>query len=115
MDAYVYRYHHKLFPVVDDGRLLGCVTTRQVKSLPREEWVRRQVGSLVEPCGPDNTIRPDADALAAIALMQHSGQPRLMVVESGRLVGIVTLADLLQFFALKLELGDGGGQGGPGS
>jgi CBS domain-containing protein len=27
-----------------------------------------------------------------------------MVVEAGRLVGVVTLKDLLEFFALKLEL-----------
>ncbi|HSF43406.1 MAG TPA: site-2 protease family protein, partial [Thermoanaerobaculia bacterium] len=38
---YIYRYHFKMFPVVDDaGRLVGCVTTRQVKELPHEEWDR---------------------------------------------------------------------------
>ena len=104
VDSYIYKYHHALFPVVDDGRLLGCVTTQQVKSLPREDWPRRTVGSLGAPCGSDNTIGPDADALDAITVMRRSGQPRLMVVEAGRLVGIVTLKDLLQFFALKLEL-----------
>lgn len=104
VDSYIYKYHHTLFPVVDDGRLLGCVTTQQVKNVPREEWARRTVGSLGVPCGSDNTIEPDTDALDAIAVMRRSGQPRLMVVEAGRLVGIVTLKDLLQFFALKLEL-----------
>jgi len=104
VDAYIYKYHHTLFPVVDDGRLLGCVTTRQVKALPREEWPRRTAGSVGAPCTPDNTIRSDADALEAIATMQRSGQSRLLVVDGGRLVGIVTLKDLLQFLALKLEL-----------
>jgi Zn-dependent protease/predicted transcriptional regulator len=104
VDSYIYKYHHTLFPVVDDGRLLGCVTTQQVKTVPREEWPRRTVGSLGAPCGSDNTIGPDTDAVEAIAVMRRSGQPRLMVVEDGRLVGIVTLKDLLQFFALKLEL-----------
>jgi CBS-domain-containing membrane protein len=80
------------------------VTTRQVKSLPRDEWPRRTVGSLGTPCGSDNTIGPDTDALEAIAVMRRSGHPRLMVVEAGRLVGVVTLKDLLEFFALKLEL-----------
>ena len=104
VESYIYKYHHTLFPVVDDGRLLGCVTTRQVKSLPRDEWPRRTVGSLGTTCGPDNTIGPDTDALEAIAVMRRSGQPRLMVVEGDRLVGVVTLKDLLEFFALKLEL-----------
>ncbi len=104
VDAYVYKFHHTLFPVVEEGRLLGCVTTQQVKNLPREEWARRSVGSLGVPCGSDNAIGPDTDALEAIAVMRRTGQPRLMVVEGGRLVGIVTLKDLLGFFALKLEL-----------
>ncbi|HYL55200.1 MAG TPA: site-2 protease family protein [Gemmatimonadales bacterium] len=104
VDSYMYKYHHTLFPVVDGGTLLGCVTARQVKSVPREEWAKRTVGSLGAPRGSDNTIGPDADALEALALMRRSGQPRLMVAEDGNLVGIVTLKDLLQFFALKLEL-----------
>jgi signal-transduction protein with cAMP-binding, CBS, and nucleotidyltransferase domain len=36
--------------------------------------------------------------------MNHTGVSRLMVVENGRLVGLVTLKDLLNFFSLKVEL-----------
>ncbi|HYL22745.1 MAG TPA: site-2 protease family protein [Gemmatimonadales bacterium] len=104
VDSYIYKYHHKLFPVVDDGRLLGCVTTRDLKRVPREQWRERTVGAVAEACGPDNTIRPDADALQAIAVMRRTGESRLMVVDDGRLLGVVTLKDLLEFFALKLEV-----------
>jgi signal-transduction protein with cAMP-binding, CBS, and nucleotidyltransferase domain len=37
-------------------------------------------------------------------MMNQSGVSRLMVVENGRLVGLVTLKDLLDFFSLKVEL-----------
>jgi CBS domain-containing protein len=62
------------------------------------------VASLVVPCGPDNAIRSDADALAALAVMRRTGRPRLLVVDDGCLMGLVTLRDLLEFFALKVEL-----------
>ncbi len=104
VEHYIYKYHHTLFPVVADGRLIGCVTTGEVKRVPRAEWAQHTVGSVGIPCGVDNTIAPDADALQAIALMTRTGRPRLMVVADGQLVGIVTLKDLLEFFALKLEL-----------
>jgi CBS domain-containing protein len=39
--------------------------------------------------------------------MSRSGTSRLMVVENERLVGIITLKDLLRFLALKVELEDG--------
>jgi Zn-dependent protease len=105
VDDYVYRHHFKMFPVVDDaGRLFGCVTTRQVRQLPREEWDRQTVGALAERCGPDNTVGADADALEALSRMSRSGVSRLMVVDGDRLLGILSLKDLLRFFTLKMEL-----------
>jgi Zn-dependent protease len=106
VEQYVYRYHYKLFPVVDDDRLLGCVTTQQIKELPQEEWARQTVGAIATPCSPDNTVGPQTDALEALAMMSRSGASRLMVVENERLVGIITLKDLLRFLALKVELED---------
>jgi len=104
VDHYFYRHHHRFFPVQDDGRLLGCLSTEELKRVPREEWGRRSVASLVVPWGPDNAIRSDADALSALALMRRTGRARLLVVDDGRLMGLVTLKDLLEFFALKVEL-----------
>jgi predicted transcriptional regulator len=36
VDEYIYVYHFKMFPVVDSGRLVGCVTTKEMKALARE-------------------------------------------------------------------------------
>jgi CBS domain-containing protein len=38
VDDFIYRFQYKLFPVVDDGKLLGCITMRQVKEIPKEDW-----------------------------------------------------------------------------
>ncbi|HSF39302.1 MAG TPA: CBS domain-containing protein, partial [Thermoanaerobaculia bacterium] len=102
---YIYRYHFKMFPVVDDaGRLVGCVTTRQVKELPHEEWDRQTAGALALRCGPENTVQADTDAMAALSAMSRTGVSRLMVVDGDRLLGILALKDLLRFFSLKMEL-----------
>ena len=105
VDDYVYRRHFKMFPVVDDaGRLIGCVSTRQIREIPREEWDRQTAGALAEQCGPENTVRADTDALEALSRMSRSGASRLMVVDGDRLLGILSLKDLLRFFSLKVEL-----------
>ena len=105
VQSYIYRYHFKMFPVVDDaGRLLGCVTSRQVRALPRDEWERQTVGSLAERCSPENTIQAGTDAMEALSRMSRTGTSRLMVVDGDRLLGILSLKDLLRFFALKMEL-----------
>jgi Zn-dependent protease/CBS domain-containing protein len=109
VQGYIYRYHYKMFPVVDDsGRLLGCVTARQVRDLPRDEWDRQSVGALAERCTPENTVRADADALEALSRMSRTGAAGLMVVEGDRLLGILSLKDLLRFFSLKMELEETG-------
>jgi CBS domain-containing protein len=54
----------------------------------------------------DNTIGPNADATKALSIMSRTGASRLMVIEKGRLLGVITLKDLMKFLALKVELED---------
>lgn len=49
-------------------------------------------------------MSPDADAVQVLAQMNRNGRSRLMVVEQGELRGLVTLKDLMNFIALKMEL-----------
>jgi CBS domain-containing protein len=105
VEGYIYKYHYKMFPVVEDtNRLLGCVTTKQVKEIPREEWGQRRVGEIAAQCSAENTIGPQVDAMKALSLMSKSGLSRLMVTEGNRLVGVIALKDMLKFLALKVEL-----------
>jgi len=104
VEQYVYRHHYKLFPVVGNGRLEGCVTTRQIKELPRAEWANTPVRQLTTSCSNDNSIAPDADAMEALSTMSRNRESRLLVVEGGELRGVLALKDLLDFFAMKIEL-----------
>ena len=106
VESFIYRYHYKMFPVVDGDRLLGCVSTRDVKAIAREEWDRQTVGAIVEKCAPENSVDPGTDAMKALAMMSRTGTSRLMVVDGDRLLGILALKDLLKFFSLKMELGE---------
>jgi Zn-dependent protease/CBS domain-containing protein len=104
VEDYVYKYHFKMFPVKDDGRLVGCVTTRDIKEIPKEQWGRETVGQIAERCLPEATISPETDAVKALAIMNQTGLSRLLVAEDDRLVGILSLKDLLTFLSLKVEL-----------
>lgn len=104
VEDYIYNYHYKMYPVVEGGELIGCITTRQVKDIPRDQWTSRTVGNVAIRCSPENTIDPAADALKALSVMSRTGNSRLMVVDDGRLVGIITLKDIMGFISIKLEL-----------
>ncbi len=104
VDNFIYHHHHKLYPVTQDGRLIGCVTTRDVKETPREEWGTTRIRDVVHPRSEENTITRDTDAMEALTSMNQTGNSRLMVADGDRVVGVIALKDLLQFFALKLDL-----------
>jgi len=107
VEEYVYGHHRKAFPVVNEGRLVGLITTRDVAQVPRAEWENHTVGETMRHDLDAFQIGPDADALHALAQMQRTSSSRLLVTDGDKLVGIVSLKDLLRFLNLKMELENG--------
>jgi Zn-dependent protease/CBS domain-containing protein len=104
VEKYIYKHHFKMFPVVKDDKLLGCVTIKQIKEIPKEERDKHKVEELIKSCSPENTISKDEDAMKALSLMKRSNASRIMVVEGNKLVGVIALKDMLQFLSLKIDL-----------
>lgn len=104
VEDYIYKFNYKMFPVLDGGRLIGCISTREVKEIPSEQWHRQRVEDYLLPCSHDNTVVPGMDAVDALSKMNQTGTSRLMVVENGVLVGIITLKDIMRFLSLRLDL-----------
>jgi Zn-dependent protease/CBS domain-containing protein len=110
VEDFVYRYHRKAFPVASDGHLQGFISTQVLAQIPRAEWEQHTVGEVMRHDLDVITVPADADALQALRKMQSIGSSRLLVTEGDRLVGIISLKDLLSFLSLKLELEGADGQ-----
>lgn len=104
VEDYVYRFHHRAFPVASNGHLEGFITTQSLEQFPRSEWSAHTVGELMTRDVGAVSIPADTDALDALARMQRQGVSRLLVTSGDKLLGIVSLKDLLRFLDLKLEL-----------
>lgn len=104
VDDYYYRYQRKTFPVLEEGHLRGVITSRDLAEIPREEWHKHTVGEVMNHDLEACSIAPDVDAMDALRQMQQTGSSRLLVVDDDRLVGIVSLKDLMRFLQLKLEM-----------
>ena len=101
-----------MFPVQQEGKLIGCISSDRVKQIPRGEWDQRTVASSLDNCSAENSVASDTDAMKAFSLMGRTGKSRLMVVDQGRLVGIIALRDIMGYLLHTAGPGRGGGEEG---
>src|SRR5213596_2578425 len=82
-------------PVVEDGRLVGIVTDRDIviRGVAAGSDPKTQRVSTVMSADPV-TIRPDDDLTDAEKVMADRQIRRLPVVENGKLVGIIVTAQI---------------------
>lgn len=105
VNEYFFRHQHSSFPVRSDGRLVGLVTINRIKQVQRDEWASTSVQAAMSEIGEVATLAPDDDAFDALMTMLEHDEGRMLVVEGGELVGIVSRKDILGFVQLRAELG----------
>ncbi len=96
VNEYFLRYRFGRFPVVQNGRLLGIVTLHDVKEIERENWPLTSVRQIISGTEPGIKVSPEEDAFKALVRMAQKGTGHLLVVEEGRLQGLVTKSDVLR-------------------
>jgi CBS domain-containing protein len=82
-------------PVVDDGRLVGILTDRDIVVRAVAEGFDPAAARVGDVASRDPvTVAPGEDLDDAMELMAQHRIRRLPVVEAGRLVGVVSQADI---------------------
>lgn len=89
-----YRYRHSAFPVTDDGALVGLVTLDSARKVPQAEAHAVTVSEVMVPLSQTTVVEPDAPLADLLPRMEPGAEHRVLVVDHGRLVGIVSLSDV---------------------
>ncbi|MEK7705112.1 MAG: CBS domain-containing protein [Myxococcota bacterium] len=105
--------HFKHLPVVQDGKLVGLITDRQLRdALPSvltlsDPAARRRslaVTRVGQVCVRDpRVVESSATVLHAIRIMREIRAGSLPVVDDGKLVGILTSGDLITLLETMLK------------
>lgn len=92
-------HRHAIFPVLDDHRVVGTVSSSLLNTVPPEQWGTTKVSNVMER--KFTHVHSDCDAMEALRLLlREKSRPILFVTSStGELEGIVTKTDILD--ALK--------------
>lgn len=91
-------------PVLKDGKLIGILSDRDVKLVGSFEDIDPDKIMVEEACTFDPySVAPDADLNEVVDTMARKKYGSAVVVENGKLVGILTEVDVFKAFADVLE------------
>jgi Zn-dependent protease len=97
VDDYFMRYDHGAFPVEEQGRTVGLLTLRGVRRVPRDQWPTRRVRDLMLPLSGQVVVAPHARMDDVLGKLQDSEANRVLVVQAGEVLGIITPSDLTRW------------------
>lgn len=97
VNQYFLPYGYGGFPVVQDGRLVGVVGVRDVQAVRNSLWAFRRVSDIMQTSDDEMVVAPDMSAMQALERMLALGAERLVVVQDGELLGLVTRASIGHF------------------
>jgi Zn-dependent protease/CBS domain-containing protein len=103
IDHYVFAHRYSTFPVVDTaGAPVGLVTLGRVKSVAADRRAVTTVGQVAVPLASVTVVAPDAVLVEVLSTLTAGAEGRALVVEQGRVVGIVSPADVMR----RIEVAD---------
>ncbi|HEX9922941.1 MAG TPA: CBS domain-containing protein, partial [Anaerolineae bacterium] len=92
----VTRYGYEGYPVVNEGRIAGILTRREIDKALRHQLGNASVSQFMQQgeifVSPDDTV----ETLQQVMLREQVGQ--VPVVENGQIIGIVTRTDLISLW-----------------
>jgi Zn-dependent protease/CBS domain-containing protein len=101
MDEVAWSQRYTTYPVMDGGRPIGLLAFRSVARVPRDEWDTRRVRDVM--IGRDDVplLAEDEPAIDALAELSESTINRGLIVDDGRLIGLLSITDLLRALEVR--------------
>lgn len=104
ISEYVLQRGLRALPVVVEGRVVGVVSITDVREVPVERWGTLAVGEIMTRGGLA-TVRPGDDLAGALRLLAERDLNQLLVMEDGRLFGLLSRSSIIRYLQLRQELG----------
>ena len=95
LDGYVLRTRHSAFPLIDPtGRPAGLVTLGRLRTVPAERRAAVPAAEVACPMSEVVTAAPGDRLVDLLPRLNASGDGRVLVLQDGRIVGLVTSTDV---------------------
>lgn len=104
VDGFLLAYHHPVFPVMAGDCVKGIAEAETVRKIPRELWKVKTVQENYRPLAEVLVVSPSDYASDVLKMMLEKTTGRVLVMEGGRLVGILSRRDIMDYLNIKSSL-----------
>lgn len=101
VNGFFLRFGFGGFPVADDGNFLGLVTLKEVKDVPKTDWGTVKVKDILVPHDRRGEVAAEDDVMRALEVMIREDKGRLVIIENGRLNGLITRNGIARYVQIK--------------
>ena len=96
MDAVAFAHRYTTYPVLEDGVVVGLLPFACVARVPRSAWHETHVRDCMLRREDVPTVSEDDELLGAVDRMNAGGINRALVVDDGRLEGLLSITDVVR-------------------
>jgi Zn-dependent protease/predicted transcriptional regulator len=104
VDEHLLRTGQRCFVVADAGRIIGLITSHEIKGVARDRWAVTPLSDVMRPIDQLRTVEPDMLAIDALTLMGREDVNQLPVVSEGKFEGMVGRRHILQLLQARADL-----------
>ncbi len=104
VNDYVFRYHDRVFPVLDRDRFIGMIDVRAFRKLKTDDWPNTFIDAYLADESLYAVLDPDMQASGALRFLVEHPMSKAPVVRGETLLGVLTRVDLVEVIALKTDL-----------
>ncbi|MEQ1924070.1 MAG: CBS domain-containing protein [Pyrinomonadaceae bacterium] len=104
VDEYLLKTGQRCFMVTEDGELGGLITPNEIKTIERCLWPFKTTSDAMRPLEDLFTVTPEISAIEALEIIGHQGVNQLPVVENGKLEGIISREQIVNYLFTRKEL-----------
>jgi Zn-dependent protease len=95
----------RCFPVASGSQMMGLMTLRDIQVVPRDRWTTETVQQAMTPFDKLKYVRPNEELSTVMRILAEDNVNQVPVVQDGKIIGMVTRENLLNFVNVRSRLG----------
>lgn len=105
---YVIHFTQSALPVIKDNKLMGIITLKDMKKVPREQWPNISAGEVMTGIEKLKTVSPEENLETLARLMESNDWDMLPVMLGGNLFGMVSKHSIARYAHVRQNYGNTG-------